>query len=87
MDRVASLFVPQYRYRCTTHLCEWEGNLRQILPAYGNATSGNMVAKHEVPKARSTAVASHTHFDWLGLAIPVSSFGAAMVFIYMAVSW
>lgn len=27
-DRLLSIFVPVYRYRCDSLACEWEGNLR-----------------------------------------------------------
>ena len=28
IDRLLSLFLPVYRYRCDRLLCDWEGNIR-----------------------------------------------------------
>lgn len=27
LDRIASLFSPQHRYRCLSHACQWEGTM------------------------------------------------------------
>jgi hypothetical protein len=63
-ERLVSLFTPLRRYRCPSHTCGWEGNLRQSraaptgadAPTYASDRSGPESSRIDaIGRSRTTA--------------------------------